>query len=188
MSPNLTETALTPGPSPRGGGEERRRGMTLMELAVAGTLLGTLLVVCLQLLQATAAQRRTADQRQLALFELGNVLERLSARPWAELTPKSVAGEKPSAWLGNRLPGAELKIEVTTPASEPSAKRIVVSLRWQQRGGRYLPPVKITTWRFARKADSNPLEPRKTDFNPFPSGKTDSNPLKRNSPDTTKTE
>ena len=43
-----------------------RRGMTLLELAVAGTLLGTLLVVCLQLLQATAAQRRAADQRQLA--------------------------------------------------------------------------------------------------------------------------
>lgn len=165
-----------------------RRGMTLMELAVAGVLLGTLLVVCLQLLQATAAQRRNTDQRQLALIELGNVLERLSARPWAELTPKSVAGEKPSAWLGNRLPGAELKVEVTTSASEPGAKRIVVSLRWQERGGRYLPPVRITTWRFARKADSNPLGSGKTDFNPFPSGKTDFNPFQQNSPETTKTE
>ena len=68
-----------------------RRGMTLLELAVAGTLLGTLLVVCLQLLQATAAQRRAADQRQLALLEVGNVLERLAARPWADLTPESAS-------------------------------------------------------------------------------------------------
>jgi hypothetical protein len=124
--------------------------MTLLELAVAGALLGTLLVVCLQLLQATAAQRRSADQRQLALIEVGNVLERLAARPWAELTPKSVANEKPSAWLGNRLRGAELKIEVTTPAGEPDVKRIAVSLRWQDRNGRYLPPIGITTWRWKR--------------------------------------
>ena len=46
-----------------------RRGMTLLELVVAGALLGTMLVVCLQLLAATAAQRRTADQRQLALLK-----------------------------------------------------------------------------------------------------------------------
>jgi len=124
--------------------------MTLLELAVAGALLGTLLVVCLQLLQASAAQRRSADQRQLALIEVGNVLERLAARPWAELTPKSVANEKPSAWLGNRLRDAELKIEVTTPAGDPDAKRIAVSLRWQDRNGRYLPPVGIATWRWKR--------------------------------------
>jgi len=68
---------------------------------------------------------------------VGNVLERLAARPWADLTPKTVANEKPADWLGNRLPGAELKVEVTTPSDEPSAKRIVVSLRWQDRNGRY---------------------------------------------------
>ena len=61
-----------------------RRGMTLLELVVAGALLGTLLVVCLQLLAATAAQRRAADQRQLAVLEVGNVMERLAARPWAD--------------------------------------------------------------------------------------------------------
>jgi type II secretory pathway pseudopilin PulG len=125
-----------------------RRGMTLLELAVAGTLLGTLLVVCLQLLQATAAQRRAADQRQLALVEVGNVLERVAARRWADLTSESVAGEKPSAWLGDRLPGAELKIELSAPSGEPVAKRIAVALRWRDRNGRYLPPVKITTWRY----------------------------------------
>ncbi len=163
--------------------------MTLLELAVAGALLGTLLVVCLQLLQATAAQRRLADQRQLALLEVGNVLERLAARPWSDLetgekttvapgkgtvpfssnenrdSPQPVRkGTVPSssnenrdspqpvdlAWLGNRLPGAELKIEVTTTSDEPSAKRIAVSLRWQDRNGRYLPPVGITTWRYGR--------------------------------------
>jgi hypothetical protein len=125
-----------------------RRGTTLIELAVAGTLLGTLLVVCLQLLTATAAQRRAADQRQLALFEVGNVMERLAARPWANLTPKTAADEKLSAALGDRLPGAELKVEVAASPADSSVKRITVSLRWQDRYGRFLAPVKITTWRY----------------------------------------
>ncbi len=125
-----------------------RRGMTLLELAVACTLLGTLLVVCLQLLSATAAQRLAADQRQLALIEVGNVLERVAAGRWADLTAKNLAAEKPSAWLGNRLPGAELKIEAVASSTEPDAKRITVSLRWRDRTGRFLPPVAVTTWRW----------------------------------------
>ena len=45
-----------------------RRGMMMLEAIVAGTLLGTLLVICLQLLSAAAAQRRAADQRQCAIL------------------------------------------------------------------------------------------------------------------------
>ena len=90
-----------------------RRGMTLLELAVAGALLGTLMVVCLQLLAATAEQRRAADQRQLAILEVENAMERLAARPWAELTPEAVAAPQLSPSIRNRLPGAELKVEVT---------------------------------------------------------------------------
>jgi len=125
-----------------------RRGTTLFELIVASALLGTLLVVCLQLLTATAAQRRAADQRQLALFEVGNVMERLAARPWADLTPKTAADERLSASLGDRLPGAKLNVEVTALPAEPSAKRITVSLRWQDRNGRFLAPVTITTLKY----------------------------------------
>jgi hypothetical protein len=138
-------------PSRRKMDQSPRRGMTLLELAVACTLLGTLLVVCLQLLLATAAQRRAADQRQLALVEVGNVMERVAARRWDDLTSKTLDGGKPSGWLGERLPGAELKIEVTAPSGEPIAKRITVSLRWQDRNGRYLPGVKIVTWRYREK-------------------------------------
>jgi hypothetical protein len=124
--------------------------MTLVELAVAATMLGALLVVCLQLLAATAAQRRAIDQRQLAIFEVSNVLERIAARAWSDLTPEALAAEKPSAEAVEVLPEAELKVEVTTPSAEPNAKRIAVSLRWQDRNSQFLPPVKISTWRYKR--------------------------------------
>jgi len=127
-----------------------RRGMTLLELAVAGALLGTLLVVCLQLLAATAAQRRAADQRQLAVLEVENAMERLAARPWAELTPQAAAPQL-SPSVRNRLPGAEWKIEVTPSPAEPLAKRIAVSLRWQDHAGQFVNPVRIVTWRWKEK-------------------------------------
>jgi Tfp pilus assembly protein PilE len=128
-----------------------RRGMTLVELAVAGALLGTLLVVCLQLLAATAEQRRSVDQRQLAVLEVENAMERLAARPWTDLTPQAVAPPQLSPSARNRLPGAEWKIEVTAPSNEPLAKRIAVSLRWQDHAGQFVKPVRIVTWRWKGK-------------------------------------
>jgi Tfp pilus assembly protein PilE len=128
-----------------------RRGMTLMELAVAGVLLGTLLVVCLQLLMATAAVRKSVDQRQLAVLEVGNVMERVAARRWGELTPQAAAAQRLSDSARDRLPGVELKVEISEPTPAPKAppaKRITVSLRWQDRTGQYLPPIIVTTWRY----------------------------------------
>jgi Tfp pilus assembly protein PilE len=125
-----------------------RRGMMMIELAVAGVLVGTLLVVCLQLLSAALAQRRAADQRQCALLELGNVMEQVTARPWTELTTAILSQKKLSPSADSQLPGAELKIEVSPLADEPNAKRITAALRWQDRSGQLLAPVTVTTWRY----------------------------------------
>ena len=113
--------------------------------------MGTLLVVCLQLLGAIAEQRRAADQRQLAILEVENALERLAARPWAELTPQTVAPPQLAPSVRDRLPAAEWKIEITAPPAEPLAKRIAVSLRWQDHAGQFVRPVKIVTWRWKER-------------------------------------
>jgi len=125
-----------------------RRGFTIVEMTVAAAMLGMLLAVCLQMVAAMVAQRRAADQRQCATIELANVMERLAARPWAELTPQAVAGEQTPASIRSLLPGAELKVEISTPTDEPGAKRIAASLRWQDRSGGFLPAVTITTWKY----------------------------------------
>ena len=131
-----------------------RRGTTLLELVAAAALLGTVLVICLQLLGATAAQRRHIDQRQLALMEVENTMERLAARPWNELTPQTTAGQLSTA-VRSRLSDAGMKIEVTTPAGEPSAKRIAVSLRWKDGSGQFVKPVRIVTWRWKGEMTKN---------------------------------
>jgi hypothetical protein len=119
----------------------------LMELAVAGVLVGALLVVCLQLVAAAAGQRRAADLRQCALLELGNVMEQVTARPWAELTAAALSREKLSPPAARQMPGAELKIEVFTPAGEPGTKRITAAIGWQDRSGQLFAPLTLTAWR-----------------------------------------
>jgi hypothetical protein len=125
-----------------------RRGTMILELVVAFTLLGTLLIVCLEMFSAAAAQRRAADERTCALVELGNVMERVAARPWPELTTSAVARERLSPWAAGQLPGAELKIEVSTPSAEPGAKQITASLRWEDRSRRLVAPLRLTTWKY----------------------------------------
>jgi prepilin-type N-terminal cleavage/methylation domain-containing protein len=127
-----------------------RRGMSLIELTVASAVVTAMLAIAVQMLVAVAAQRRASDQRQFATLELANVMERLAARPWAELTAEAAAGEQPSAAVRTLLTGVELKVDVSTPAAEPDAKRLSASLRWQDRSGGYLPPVTITTWKYRR--------------------------------------
>ena len=127
-----------------------RRGMTILELVIAGALLGTLLIVSLKMIGAVGDWRREADRRQLALFEVANLMERVAARPWSELTPEADDDVRLSDNIRQRLPGAELKIEVSDspPERKPTSKRIAVSIRWRDRAGRMLPLVSITTWRF----------------------------------------
>ncbi len=104
------------------------------------------------MMSAVATQRRTIDQRQDATLELANAMERIMARPWDQLTPQDLARERPSPAFCSRSPGAELKVEVSTPEAGPDAKRITASLHWQDRLGRHVPPVTVTTWKYRNSA------------------------------------
>ena len=126
----------------------KRRGTTILELAVAGALIGALLVVCLQLLAATAAGRRAADQQQCAILELDNVMERVVARPWAELTTAAlaaVAGAREAFVLG----GAEI-YEVFLPLA---TRLYITHVDVKVAGDTRFPEVRWEEW---RRTDETP--------------------------------
>lgn len=132
-----------------------RRGFTLLECTAAIAILGAALVVTLQLQLAVAAQRRSAEQRQLAGWEVANLMERLSAEPYDRLTSDLTARYTLSPIVAERLRGAQLSIEVTasTPSTETAAaslpaKRVQVALTWHDRQGEPTAPVKLTAWRY----------------------------------------
>ena len=125
----------------------KRNGFLVIELAVAVTLLAAAMAAWVAMLAFVAANRRAAADRQLALQEAGNLMERLTAMPLAELQP-----DKPPKLAlspeAQRLPGVQSSIEVSRVAGPPKALRLAVSLRWEDRHGRLAPPVRLVAWRY----------------------------------------
>jgi len=126
----------------------RRRGIGLMEIAAAGILLAVMLTVCLQFFRATGGQRRGLQARRSAIQEAANVMERLCARPWEELTPEAAGQVQRSDEARRALPDGELQVEIAPPDKELDGKRIVVVLRWP--GGPEQPDrsVRLVAWKY----------------------------------------
>lgn len=128
----------------------RRRGFTLLEVSVAAAVLVMLMAVTVQMLGWAAGERRAAERRQWALQEATNVLERLTAQSWASLTAEAVASVELSPQARAVLPDAELKIEVTSRPGPPSAKQLVVDVRWQRPAGQSVASVRLSSWVYRR--------------------------------------
>ena len=127
---------------------KRHRGFTLTEVVVTGVVLAAMLVVCLKLLSATAAQRRSMADRRTANREAANVMERLAARPWEELTAAGAEKIALSAAAERTLLDAELEVEVSEPAEVPGAKRIVVAVRWRDRANQPRMTARLVAFKF----------------------------------------
>lgn len=119
----------------------RCRGTSSLEILVSFTLLSSVLAFATPLVvrhgRLLAAQR---DYR-LALDELSNQLERLTALPPAEL-PAAVEGLSPSDFAAAHLPGAELTAELT---SADIGQRLTLKLSWDE-PQRSAAPVTLAAW------------------------------------------
>jgi prepilin-type N-terminal cleavage/methylation domain-containing protein len=133
-----------------------RRGYSIIELLVATALLATLLTVCVQLSGTATAEQRAVGQRQAAMNEAANVLERLSIRPWDELTDKNLSELPLSAAARQSVPEARLEVRVVQPAGQPGVKRISVLVRWPDRDGRPERTVRLTAWRYRAAQEVRP--------------------------------
>jgi type II secretory pathway pseudopilin PulG len=133
-----------------------RRGYSMIELLVAAGLLATLLTVCVQLSGVASAEQRALRQRQAAMNEAANVLERLSIRPWNALTDKDLGDLPLSAAARQSLPAAKLEVHVAQSAGQSGARRISVHIRWPDRDGRPEQTVRLTAWRYRAVEEVRP--------------------------------
>lgn len=124
------------------------RGFTLLEVLVSSLLLAALMTLCLQLIGASAAQRRGAALREAALLKAGNALERIYAGRWEDLTPERAARLALSDEAAGLLPGGTVEVDVEQPADDPSAKRIAVEVRWEPVAGRPPERVRLVAWKY----------------------------------------
>jgi len=125
----------------------------LLEVIVAGVLVAAVMSICLRMLHATAAAHRAAERRQTAVWEAANVMERLGALSWDELTEQRAAEMQLSQEVRRQLPGGELQIELADTPAEPQARLVVVLVRWQDRSGRFVRPVQLAAFRYPAGSD-----------------------------------
>ena len=126
--------------------ERRRNGFTVVELIATASVFAALALLTLPMLQMSARQQREAARQQLALLELGNIMERIAASAAAgELTPEMVQAQQLSASAADQLPGAELKVNFEPASAEQSAARITLEIAWTN-GEKRSRPVQLRAW------------------------------------------
>ena len=128
------------------GPARSRRGFLLVEFAAAMLVLAVAMAVTVQILGWLAAERRSAERRQSAADEAANVLERLTLRPWDDLTPEAVRGVPLSDQARRVLPDGALSVQVAEAGKDVAMKRITVEVRWRDRAGGATKPVRLTAW------------------------------------------
>ena len=124
-----------------------RRAYMLIEILMAGLIIGLAMAMTVQLLSATAKQRRLAERRGWAIQESANVMERLTALPFGLLDTASARKEaKLSASAEAALPGGRIDVQVREVNDGAPMKRIDVDVSWQ--GPSKLPelPVRLTSF------------------------------------------
>ncbi|MCA9075145.1 MAG: hypothetical protein KDA93_08935 [Planctomycetaceae bacterium] len=118
-----------------------RSGFTLVELAAAAGLLGTVLLVTIPIVKHVRTSRDAAGQQFLAQQETANIMERLAIDPSANKTDETI---NISPEVANLLPDAE--VTITRQLGEDGLQQITVLLSWANEAGERSLPVTLTAW------------------------------------------
>ena len=123
-----------------------RSGFSLFEVLVSGLLIGAVVTFVVPVLGWMVRERALGRERQAAMLEAGNLMERLAAVGYDDLTPERAATFGLSEALQQQLHDARLAIAVEPDRDERGAKRLVIELRWSIAPGREAPAVRLVTW------------------------------------------
>jgi len=137
------------------GGTPRRRGFGLVEMAVAGVLFATIVLITVQVVGWVASERAAVGRREAATRAAGNLMERILARPWADLSTESLAPLVRSLAGSQSIAPARLQVEVLAgPLLDGRGqKKVVVEVVWPERSRVNESPLRLVAWTFERKGN-----------------------------------
>jgi type II secretory pathway pseudopilin PulG len=123
-----------------------RRAFSLLELTVASVLIGGLMLSVVPTLAWIVRERQAADRQQAAAFAVGNLMERVTALAFDDLTDERLAAIALPESIAKQLPEAALKIMVQSHPESPDARRISIELSWLATSSTRAAPVKLAAW------------------------------------------
>lgn len=126
-----------------------QRGAMLAEMGVALVVVSVAIILVAQMLAALGTQRRVAEQNALAQQEAANLMERLFATPWAELTQTTASQLTLSERCGPRLPDASLTAKVVPSDGPPAGKQLTIEIAWRGSQVEQVRCVRLAAWRYA---------------------------------------
>jgi hypothetical protein len=121
-----------------------RRGVTLFELLVAFSLLATLVSASAGLVVRHGRLLSSARNQRLAIEELANQMELVTALP-PEQVAAFIAAPTPSPLARAHLSGVALAATLSEPAAADQARRIVLAIEWNEPGRRGN-PLRLAGW------------------------------------------
>lgn len=133
---------------PRAGSPSHpRAAFTLFELAISAILLAAVMVSAIPALSWIVRVRQSAERRQAATLEVGNLMEQVAALPWEEITAERLAAVRLTEPVSQHLPAAELKVTVSIVETDPDAKRVFIELRWHESRAESAPTsIRLAAW------------------------------------------
>jgi len=126
----------------------KSRGFTLWETAVAIVMLTVMTAICLQFFAAQHEQQRELFGQLAATHEAANLLDRIDALEWKDLTPDSAARLQLSAEAQGVLFEPRVETRVDEPSGTPPARRVAVAVRWRPQRGGPERTVQLVAWRY----------------------------------------
>lgn len=134
--------------------EGRRTGFSLIELAVTGALIAVALTVTVQVVGWVALERKAVERRERALLEANNLMERIVARPYDDLTTERLGALQVSEATARFLRKPTLEVQVSPAEGAPTRKKIRLEIRWPDRSGRLEAPVRLVAWSYPKGASA----------------------------------
>ena len=125
---------------------KHRSGALLLELVISGLVLGVILATAIPMLGWVARERKLSEQREAAILEVANLMERVGRLPWDDLTPERLTEFRPSPELLRQLPDARLSTAAEPDPADSRLKRVRIELHWESAPGKLAPPVKLAAW------------------------------------------
>ena len=103
------------------------RGSMIVELLACGALLGVVLSTAIPMLRWAIQERKFTDEREIAMLEVDNLMERVTALDWSELTTERAAEFGLSTSVAAQLPEPHLAIAVESDAKDDAAKIVRIN-------------------------------------------------------------
>jgi Tfp pilus assembly protein PilV len=125
-----------------------RRGSLLAEVTMAAVLLMIAMTLTVKVMGYAGIERRATERRQRAILEVANLMERITAQRYDEVTAALADRMTLSDEARATLPDPQLTVDVrdNEPGPGRKAKRIAISLKWRGRSGEWDRPVRLTSW------------------------------------------